>query len=123
MTLHDEKRALSLIELNGLVRSTIEGTLTEEYWVEAELAEARESRGHCYMELVQKDPRSATPVAKAPAKCWRQTWALLRPYFERTTGQTLHAGVLGFVHPRTGEYMEFSAPLPDYFSHLLKILG
>ena len=38
-------------------------------------------------------------------------------------GQTLHAGVLGFVHPRTGEYMEFSAPLPDYFSHLLKILG
>ena len=37
-------------------------------------------------------------------------------------GQTLHAGVLGFVHPRTGEYMEFSAPLPDYFSHLLKIL-
>ena len=93
MTIHDEKRALSLIELNGLVRATIEGTLTEEYWVEAELAEARESRGHCYMELVQKDPRSATPVAKAPAKCWRQTWALLRPYFERTTGQTLHAGL------------------------------
>ena len=29
-------------------------------------------------------------------------------------GQTLHAMVLGFVHPRTGEYMEFSAPLPEY---------
>ncbi|MGN0371283.1 MAG: RluA family pseudouridine synthase [Enterocloster sp.] len=37
-------------------------------------------------------------------------------------GQTLHAGVLGFVHPRTGEYMEFSAPLPDYFEKLLRIL-
>ncbi|HJC47710.1 MAG TPA: RluA family pseudouridine synthase [Candidatus Lachnoclostridium pullistercoris] len=37
-------------------------------------------------------------------------------------GQTLHAGVLGFVHPRTGEYMEFSAPLPEYFQKLLKIL-
>lgn len=37
-------------------------------------------------------------------------------------GQTLHAGVLGFVHPRTGEYMEFSAPLPDYFEELLSKL-
>ena len=37
----------------------------------------------------------------------------------RLNGQTLHAGVLGFVHPRTGEYMEFSAPLPDYFEELL----
>ena len=33
----------------------------------------------------------------------------------RLQGQTLHAGVLGFLHPRTGEYMEFSAPLPKYF--------
>ena len=37
-------------------------------------------------------------------------------------GQTLHAGVLGFIHPRTGEYMEFSAPLPEYFQELLKKL-
>ncbi len=37
-------------------------------------------------------------------------------------GQTLHAAVLGFIHPSTGEYMEFTAPLPDYFSHLLQIL-
>lgn len=34
-------------------------------------------------------------------------------------GQTLHAGVLGFVHPRSGEYMEFTAPLPEYFQKLL----
>lgn len=39
-----------------------------------------------------------------------------------TEGQTLHAMVLGFVHPVTGEYMEFSAPLPAYFSALLKKL-
>ena len=37
-------------------------------------------------------------------------------------GQTRHAGVLGFIHPRTGEYMEFSAPLPEYFQELLKKL-
>lgn len=34
-------------------------------------------------------------------------------------GQTLHAGVLGFRHPRTGEYMEFHAELPDYFQKLI----
>ncbi|MCH5280214.1 MAG: RluA family pseudouridine synthase [Lachnospiraceae bacterium] len=37
-------------------------------------------------------------------------------------GQCLHAMTLGFVHPVTKEYMEFSAPLPDYFEHLLTIL-
>lgn len=35
------------------------------------------------------------------------------------TGQTLHALVLGFLHPQTGEYMEFTAPLPAYFQELL----
>ncbi|MGF7144086.1 23S rRNA pseudouridine1911/1915/1917 synthase [Anaerotaenia torta] len=34
-------------------------------------------------------------------------------------GQALHAGILGLIHPTTGEYMEFSAPLPDYFTDLL----
>lgn len=37
-------------------------------------------------------------------------------------GQTLHAYVLGVRHPRSGEYIEVSAPLPQYFSHLLEIL-
>lgn len=42
------------------------------------------------------------------------------PY--KLEGQTLHAQVLGFRHPTTGEYIEASAPLPDYFKHLLEIL-
>ena len=37
----------------------------------------------------------------------------------KTDGQVLHAQVFGFLHPRTGEYMEFSAPLPDYFEEIL----
>ena len=35
------------------------------------------------------------------------------------TGQTLHAGVLGFIHPSTKEYVEYSAPLPEYFQKVL----
>ncbi|MBQ1986390.1 MAG: RluA family pseudouridine synthase [Clostridia bacterium] len=37
-------------------------------------------------------------------------------------GQCLHAGLIGFVHPRTGEYMEFEAPLPQYFTDFIKTL-
>ena len=37
-------------------------------------------------------------------------------------GQTLHAMTIGFIHPTTGEYVEYEAPLPEYFEHLLQIL-
>ena len=40
----------------------------------------------------------------------------------KLTGQTLHAMVLGFIHPKTKEYIETVAPLPEYFTHLLDIL-
>lgn len=39
--------------------------------------------------------------------------------FSKLQGQTLHAKTLGFIHPKTGEYMEFSAPLPEYFTNIL----
>ena len=42
------------------------------------------------------------------------------PY--KLNGQTLHAGILGFMHPSTGTYVETKAPLPEYFEKLLKIL-
>ena len=106
---------MTLLELNGMVRATLECGMPDEYWVEAELAEARETRGHCYMELVQKDGQTNTPVAKASAKCWKQTWAVLAPYFERTTGQPLHAGmkVLLRVYPNFHEAYGFSWIVTD----------
>ena len=36
-------------------------------------------------------------------------------------GQALHAGILGFIHPRTEEYMEFEAPMPQDLTELLNI--
>lgn len=85
--------ALSLYELNSLVSEAISVGLPSEYWVEAEVAEARESKGHCYIELVQKDAWSNTPIARASAKCWRNKWASLGDKFRRTTGQELHSGM------------------------------
>ncbi|MCR5685123.1 MAG: RNA pseudouridine synthase, partial [Lachnospiraceae bacterium] len=37
-------------------------------------------------------------------------------------GQCLHAGVLGFIHPSTGEYIEFTAELPRYFQDIMQLL-
>ena len=89
----NSNKHITLLELNRLVREVIESEMPHEYWVEAELSECRESRGHCYMELIQKDERTTTPIAKASAKCWANKWMLIRPGFERTTGQRLHAGM------------------------------
>ena len=109
------ERHITLFELNRLVREAIEDALPMEYWVEAELSECRESRGHCYMELIQKDEQTATPIAKASAKCWANKWLTIRPYFERTTGQQLHAGmkVLLQVYPQFHEAYGFSWIVTD----------
>ena len=106
---------LSLRQLNLMVRDAIETALPDEYWVEAELSECRENSGHCYMELIEKDERSNTPVARASAKCWRQTWMMVKPYFERTTGQPLHAGmkVLLKVYAQFHEAYGFSWIVSD----------
>ncbi len=111
----DDHRHFSLLALNALVREAVSEALPDEYWVEAELAECRERGGHCYMQLVEKDPRSNVPVANASAKCWRQTWALLHPAFQRATGQSLRAGmkVLLRVYPQFHEAYGFSWIVTD----------
>lgn len=122
-------KTLTLYELNSLVRETIELELNQEYWVEAEISEAREVRGHCYLQLVQYDNGGATmgkdygnrvtqrrtPVAQAAAKCWQSSWQLIRPHFERVTGQRLHAGmkVLLKVYAQFHETYGFSWIVTD----------
>lgn len=64
------------------------------YWIKAELSEVRSGyNGHCYVEFVQKDEYSSDIIAKARGQIWSRTWSLLRPYFLRTTGQELAAGM------------------------------
>ena len=123
------EKFLSLLELNQLVREVIECEMPDDYWVEAELSECRESKGHCYMELVQYDegtavgyttmpqqsPARSVHIATASDKCWDTKWMLIRPYFERTTGQQLHAGmkVLLKVHAQFHEAYGFSWIVTD----------
>ena len=86
-------KTVTLFELNNLVREVISSTLSEEYWVEAELSEVHEVHGHCYMELIQKELFSNTPVAKASAKCWKNKWTLLREKFAKETREGLKPGM------------------------------
>lgn len=106
---------ITLYELNSLLREVIECEMPNEYWVEAELSECRESRGHCYLELIQKNEHNATPIARASAKCWASKWMIIRPYFERSTGQMLHAGmkVLLKVYAQFHEAYGFSWIVTD----------
>ena len=106
---------LTLRQLNLMVKDAIEMQLPDEYWVEAELAECRERGGHCYLELIEKEDNTNTPVAKASAKCWRQTWLMLQPYFERTTGLPLRTGmkVLLKVYAQFHEAYGFSWIVTD----------
>lgn len=118
---------MTLYELNQLVREAIDAELSDEYWVEAELSEVREVRGHCYLELVQFSSNIApntshlasregrTPIARASAKCWQSTWTLIRPHFERITGQSLSVGmkVLLKVYPQFHEAYGFSWIVTD----------
>ena len=45
------------------------------------------------MEFVQKDETSNNIIARASGRCWASTWSQIKLYFERITGQTLHAGM------------------------------
>lgn len=108
-------KSYALSQLNKMVRDAIDMQLPDEYWVEAELSECREHNGHCYLELIEKDEHTNTPVARASAKCWRQTWLMVKPYFERTTGEPLRTGmkVLLKVYAQFHEAFGFSWIVTD----------
>lgn len=86
--------ALSLYELNSLVKELLQVSFADSYWVTAELSEVRVSaKGHCFLELIQKDPRSSVPVAKARAVIMSYIFPMLKMTFEETTGQSFCAGI------------------------------
>lgn len=78
-------------------------------WVELQLETGRTHQIRVHMSYIGH-PLLGDPVY-GPKKC---------PF--NLNGQVLHAKVLGFIHPRTGEYMEFNSELPDYFSSLTERL-
>jgi exodeoxyribonuclease VII large subunit len=89
-----EKNQISLSELNNKVKGVIQDNFFENIWIVAEIGEIKFNRnGHAYLELIEKDETSDKIIAKASATIWSYTLRMLKPYFETTTGQELHAGL------------------------------
>ena len=89
-----EQQALSLYELNSLVKRSIRGCLSDTYWVQAELSDVRSNySGHCYLEFVQKDASGNNLIAKARGTIWSNIYKMLKPYFEQETGQAFASGI------------------------------
>ena len=90
-----DEQALSLVELNQRIHMTLEQAFPDCYWVRAEMSDVQENSasGHCYLEFVEKDPRSGQLLAKVRGTIWAKTFLLLKPYFELETGQRFVSGL------------------------------
>lgn len=86
--------ALTLSQLNERVKAAITAGFSQAVWIRAEISEIRKNtNGHYYLELIEKDEKSDRIVAKNKATIWSFTSRMLIPYFETSTGQSLHAGL------------------------------
>lgn len=96
--------ALSLTQLNRLVKTALDEALPGTYWVRAETSEVRvnATSGHCYLEFVEKDETTGQLVAKSRGTIWARNFAVLRTYFEQETKQTFISGLKVLVNVSVG---------------------
>lgn len=82
----------TLSELNTAIKATLELAFPESVWVVAEISEIRcNSKGHCYLELVEREEEET--IAQIKANIWAYTFRNLASKFEKTTGETLKQGM------------------------------
>lgn len=88
------EEALSLYQLNRMVAQVVAQSFDSPIWIVAEIAQiSNPSNGHCYLDLVEKDPRSGASIARARAMIWSNRWWLIRETFEQGSGQRLQSGM------------------------------
>lgn len=108
--------AISLYELNNLIKGVLDETLPELLWIRAETSDVRVNQnGHCYLEFIEKDRNGKNLKAKARGMIWSNTWFMLRVYFESATGQSFTSGlkVLVQVSVEFHELYGFSLTVHD----------
>jgi exodeoxyribonuclease VII large subunit len=89
-----EKETYTLSELTRFINQVIKVNFEKPIWIKAEISEFREaSNGHCYVEFIEKDTHTDTLIAKIKGNIWVNTYRMLKPYFESSTGQTLRSGI------------------------------
>ncbi len=114
-------QALTLSQLNAAVsRAVASAPGTQNVWVVAETADVRVSGGHCYMELIEKDPASGQQLAKARANIWASTFSTISRQFLQATGRPFGSDMKVMVrvtasfHPLYGFSLNINAIDPSY---------
>ncbi len=114
-------QAITLLELNRRITSAISVSPgLQSVWVTAETSDVRTSGGHCYMELIQKDERTAAPLAKSRAVIWASAFARLNAMFTAATGTRLRSDIKIMVRVNVGYHPVYGLSLvitdinPDY---------
>ncbi|SHG27095.1 exodeoxyribonuclease VII large subunit [Dysgonomonas macrotermitis] len=89
-----DQTAISLYELNNLVRGVLTTSFDQLFWIQAETSDVRcNQNGHCYLEFIEKDASNRNIIAKARGSIWSNVFRLLKAYFESETGQTFASGL------------------------------
>ncbi len=89
----DQPQSITLSQFNALISQAVNANpALHNRWVVAETSDLRVVRGHCYMELVEKDDRDVT-VAKLGAVIWASTFVRLNAEFQAATGSELKTGM------------------------------
>lgn len=85
--------AISLVEFNRRIGGLLHDASVQRCWVVAETSDVRQSGGHCYLELVQKNAQTGQTLARMRGIVWASVYARLRCEFERATGQPFASGM------------------------------
>jgi exodeoxyribonuclease VII large subunit len=84
--------ALSLSQLNGLIKSAIMDTLPDQYWVVAEIADIKlNQKGHCYLELVEKE--DGATIAQVKGTIWAYEYRSISNRFHKATNEQIRRGM------------------------------
>jgi exodeoxyribonuclease VII large subunit len=90
----DQRKIQTLTELQRNLAAAISSSpATQGVWVTAELSDVAVRGGHCYLELIEKDPNTGVAVAKARAVVWATQWRAIGGQFQAATGQTFKSGL------------------------------
>ena len=88
------KDPLSLHELTQRIAEVVNTSFADPVWVIAELSDVRvAANGHCYMTLIEKEPKRGSTLASVRGMIWANRWWLLRDSFVEQTGQTFASGL------------------------------
>lgn len=85
---------LTLLDLQRMVRLTLESRFSDPIWLSAEISELKVNRsGHCYLNLVEKGATDGAPRAEARGVIWRSAYSTISQKFSATTGSELTSGI------------------------------